>query len=999
MPTSEPLEVTVTGQVLTDEDIANSYSLQKQGALAGDEWANDSLVRKVSEAPKGEILTEYDISRSPRLREIGAEVGDQLVDNTLVKTAENAPLRNFQYFYNKTASLTENMANYLESKMPLGRVNFSFDSGLEYISPEELGYADLPEQERRDKIQQLRDQYIEEQFADLIPEQASVSGIGGTVAGALDVADLLIPAKRLITGGAAAGGAWQASEQLAKTGEVEANKELATAIGAGALGGGAVKVAAPVVKAGAQKLATATTDVAKATPSVVKSVLDPVMQAGKAVKAKSSEALNARKTTIATKKLSQVERAMQEKVAKGKSQAEAVTEALKESKLTQSELQTMIQQTGIKPAVPATQDKARKLVQAAIENDSTLLRQVSKTADDVFGVLSTRIGNISKSLLGRLRKFEFDAHSLTSARTTAVSEFTETVSKLDPSVKRTLGAALSNGRYKQAETILTSATDNVTAKRLLTSVRSTLKNTYDDLKSVGRDFNEKENYFPRIVKDYDGLSAELGAPVRNQIDKALETFAKQHGTTVAKLSETSKAHIYNNIILKKVNNNTSAFKSRKLEELPERYLKYYYSPEESLNMYLRHTANDVARRRLFGAETIKKNEIGEIDISETIGGYVNRMLDNGEIDAKQAEELFGLLEARFKGGDTPMNEALAVVRDANYAVTITNPLSALTQFQDLSHAARLYGLRNTVRTMFGNKNIKAIDLGLERTITDEMTNVNKSGRMLNSLFRKSGFAAVDRLGKETTINAGINRLRAQANSPDGLAKLEAKYGEMFGERFGALVDDLQSGRTTELVKELSFNVLSDLQPITRLENPYYYNKTPAARMVYQLKSFTLKQFDIVRREVIQEASKGNTAEATRNALYIGGYLSAAGVPVNIAKDMLLGRDVNPDDIPEKAMWSLFSVFAMSPYTYDKLERKDLAGVTMGVFGPPIAVGEALFNAASEAGKVALTGEPSDRQAWMRSIPIAGPFLYNWIGGGAEAYNKKKEQEVRKERGY
>ena len=55
-------------ETLNEQAIAGSYTLQKKGAMEGDQIVDGKLVRHVSDEPQGEVITSYDIRNSPTLQ-------------------------------------------------------------------------------------------------------------------------------------------------------------------------------------------------------------------------------------------------------------------------------------------------------------------------------------------------------------------------------------------------------------------------------------------------------------------------------------------------------------------------------------------------------------------------------------------------------------------------------------------------------------------------------------------------------------------------------------------------------------------------------------------------------------------------------------------------------------------------------------------------------------------------------------------------------------------
>lgn len=285
--------------------------------------------------------------------------------------------------------------------------------------------------------------------------------------------------------------------------------------------------------------------------------------------------------------------------------------------------------------------------------------------------------------------------------------------------------------------------------------------------------------------------------------------------------------------------------------------------------------------------------------------------------------------------------------------------------------------------MFGTKNLRMVDMGLDRA-GQEFADVRKSAKILDKLLGVSGFKAVDRLGKETIMNAALRKNFKTVSTPAGERAFKQKWGKFYGDDIDTLVSHLKSGEVTDRVKEHAFNELSDVQPISSLEMPQVYLESPNGRILYSLKTFTLKQLDVARRDVVQQWKRGNKTQAIKNASALAGYMAASGVAVQTVKDLLLGREVRPDDLPENALWALTGVYGINRYISDKyLSEGNVTEAAVNMIAPATPIIDAVFQAPVE-----LTQEDPNLAKYMRSIPVVGPMLYNWFGGGAEKYNER-----------
>ena len=115
---------------------------------------------------------------------------------------------------------------------------------------------------------------------------------------------------------------------------------------------------------------------------------------------------------------------------------------------------------------------------------------------------------------------------------------------------------------------------------------------------------------------------------------------------------------------------------------------------------------------------------------------------------------------------------------------------------------------------------------------------------------------------------------------------------------------------------------------------------------------------------------------------------AANTGTQATKDILLGREVRAEDIPDKAMWALLGVYGGNKYMYERyLERGDVKGAAVNLLVPATP----LIDSAMTLGKG--IGEEDDRaMTQLRAVPVVGPIVYNWFGGGAEAYNERLSKE-------
>ena len=212
--------------------------------------------------------------------------------------------------------------------------------------------------------------------------------------------------------------------------------------------------------------------------------------------------------------------------------------------------------------------------------------------------------------------------------------------------------------------------------------------------------------------------------------------------------------------------------------------------------------------------------------------------------------------------------------------------------------------------MLGTKNVKMMDIGLS-DVGQVFADVRKTANRLRTVFKVTGFRGIDRLGKETSMSAAFRKNFKLLKTAKGEAAFRKKWGKAYGSEIDNVIADLKSGTVTDSVKFHAFNELSDMQPITMMAMPKTYLDHPDGRILYALKTFTLKQYDVVRRNVVQEWKHGSKIKAVKQAGALAAYLSAANLGTQTIKDMLLGRDPGLDNIPDKSLWALLGVYGLN----------------------------------------------------------------------------------------
>jgi len=195
----------------------------------------------------------------------------------------------------------------------------------------------------------------------------------------------------------------------------------------------------------------------------------------------------------------------------------------------------------------------------------------------------------------------------------------------------------------------------------------------------------------------------------------------------------------------------------------------------------------------------------------------------------------------------------------------------------------------------------------------------------------------------------------------------------------------------ENVKLFLFTRLSKTQPISLSEMPEIYLNSKAGRLGYALKTFTVKQLEVVRADILRKLAKKETMkEGVQNAARLAVLFGGGTTGINTAKDFMLGR---PVDLEDSALDAFLSNFGLSRYASWQARQNGTGGIMQAVLAPPAPV-------LNEAVKVAFADDKEEAlqkqsKELLKYVPVVGKDLYWRVGAGVE---KSKKQRLDKLKG-
>jgi hypothetical protein len=646
--------------------------------------------------------------------------------------------------------------------------------------------------------------------------------------------------------------------------------------------------------------------------------------------------------------------------------------------------------------------EASPSISQAVKNSETL-----KALDYGVGIMSTRVDNINQGVMHRLMRYEKDLLKQTFTKIGKVDTFLDDLNKLPKNTQALMNSLLLNNKTDAIKS-LAESTGRKDLVGKYEQVRNVLREVGADLKSIGRIDVLRDDYFPRMVKDVEGLKATLGGTVKDALEVRLNearTTAMKNGQAFGPIQESQiiDSFLRGNTTLR---NKPGFTKERKIDDVAPDLERFYHTPTETLHTYLRNAIQEVETARLFGKDAVRDRNNGRIDVDASIGTLVQNKLRSGEINGKQARELESILRSRMGPGNMTSNPVLQDFKNLANMGLLGNVFSALTQAGDVFASTYLNGFKPTLIALShmakGNNKISMKDFGLIDHVSEEFVSSRSTAKALNRVFKLSGFADIDKLGKTTILNSALLRGQNMVKTPKGVAKLKSQWGARFGDEFPQLVKDLQEGKVTELTDMYAFSTLAKVQPITKMELPQMYADLPNGRVIYMLKSFMLKQIDLYRNDAFNKIFKeGKKKEGLSNLARLTMTLGIAGASTEWVKDYLMsfidGREVQDDpkefltsDVP----MNVLKTFGWSEYTIDKFKTGAVGESLGGIVLPPFAI----FDDLTKDSIAEMDGddETESSQRSLNFIPVVGKLFYQLSEKGQEARERRLERKEDKE---
>jgi hypothetical protein len=932
----------------------------------------------------------------------------------------------FIYKAREANTLTENVGQLINTYMPTGLPVWK-DGGVHWASAEEVwgeqfikGTPDA----RRQHLNRLREQRLEGSNPELaaaiergdVGEFGGTAGVLGMLAGTLaDPSTLLAPQStipKMIAADALLGGVWSVADQAAVQGTVDPRQTAVDAAISGAAG--------PLLITAGRGLSSAGRKVAKK------------IEDGAEMRRLDAQA-------------SELQDAILDEVASGVQLQPAITRARERTGLVDDDdYARVITKSTVKFVEPQSIEEARELVKvreganlSSPQRQGLLSRIGDTAAADVIGTFDTAVQKISPKLGQLIQKYDMRLAQQQQQLRRDIQPWVKAFENLGNrgitglarkavgtrnEVQKRVALALGNGDFDDVRVILRRE-GGEEAVEAFEGVRKVLDKMHKEGMDAGLFTRGIDNYYPRVVKDLGRIERTLTGQEKSHIDRMLKEKADAMG--VAVLPKAVKDEVYNQALRGRradlAGGVGSSSKTRTIRELDADLLEAYEDPIVALNKYITDSSAKIAKRNMFGMDVASKKAakgaeqaskaaarktdyfpeslMDETDLdpagfTENIGRLIRQIDEEEGLSTTDMGRLEDLLRARFDTGEQSVGRKTAFFRNIMQTTLLGNPLSAMVQLGDIGISAYKNGFVNTLRALAnrtGNK-VNVDTLGLDNVISESIDTFKGTARLLNQALSKGGFKMVDRLGKNTFIRANLLKAQQMVKSEKGLAKFRKLHGKQFGDELPDLIQDLKSGEITENVQLMLWNNLTEYQPISLSQMPIEYLKMKNGRIFYALKTFGVKQLDLLRRDIVQNFANGNKAQATKNLAAYLMIVPAANMTVQEARNMLLQREpLEPEDIPDAVAESLLRTFFLNEYMLNRYGKNgEIATMAVSTVTPPIQLWDDLGKTLLSGGRSILEGDLDEIDpAILKHTPLFGNLINNFLLGGREKFNERR----------
>ncbi len=637
-----------------------------------------------------------------------------------------------------------------------------------------------------------------------------------------------------------------------------------------------------------------------------------------------------------------------------------------------------------------------------------------------LGTISGNIRDANRRIHGVLRNYE-EAKSKLGIMFQDASQPASRLARkiLSKQENDMIGGLLMSGKIADAKNYVATHTPyGVEFAHAIDAVRSGLDSAHTMLNEARNGAaNYIKDYFPRQLISYAELRKHFGKDEQGMFDAALKRAEAKKGSPLT-VEEQNKA-VANYIAESSGNAGKPGFlKERTIKEINSDLVKFYEPWDVALDNYFSKVARDVTNRAYFGKFEPAPGEIFHPENGH-FGKVINEEIANGRLDAKAQSIVGDNLRDRLKM-DHQVQGAWATaghkIRAATSAAYLGQIGTAIGQFGDFFQAALHTNLGDALKGYI-KRPVKIRDFNLhEGNPETAMFSRNKSAtaKAINHVMKLT-IGIWDQFNKGGQANAIVNyygKVAQDVNSPK-FHRLAKFYSEVFPEQWPKMLEEIQTkdfrdGKIKDLpnAQMFLFNEISRIQAINPSEMAQGYNAAhPFVKSAYSLKSYMIKQLDVMRERGYEEVKRGNV---TGGLGYLAAYAAVVGAAQNFSvswlRDKLLDRETDTSDY---FVGGMLQLFGLSRYSIMQMRNGEFGSAIAESVAPSLTLGKeavndlALARDAMSGRRSASTGLKSvdglkgflEQSETVKRFPLVGSLFYSRVGKGKTREDKNRSDKA------
>jgi len=374
------------------------------------------------------------------------------------------------------------------------------------------------------------------------------------------------------------------------------------------------------------------------------------------------------------------------------------------------------------------------------------------------------------------------------------------------------------------------------------------------------------------------------------------------------------------------------FKNRIIELMDDSDVDFYVTPSEALGRYITEMVTSIETAKFTGVlQPTISNEGGNVRVqynpNSTVGRVVQALTNDprfqNEVDQEKLYSTFPQIYNVLMDRTAREMPLLVGLRQYSYFNLLVEFTSTLSQLYDLPFIMYDNGFLPTLKSMIGDKRYKVQEfLDNDKLVEESFQSKDKGlASIISYGLTATGFKALDKIMKNTTMDANYNRYMkaAKAFNGDGTLKKQyennKKFKKIQSEINLLLSDEItnpgENGRfwramktpaeqrgqaENELIGSTLVQKLFINQPLTELRMPLVAKQIPNARMLYTMKSFMIVQLNTARNLAFNKIASGVRngdfelfKEGMGALVKLMFFFMLMGMPIDLSKDVLSGR--------------------------------------------------------------------------------------------------------------